>query len=87
MSGDGRVPVVADGEWTADVDSEEGVVVNWFAKAGRHVDAGESLCEVQVEKVSVDLPAPVDGELVDIVADEDAEFAVGDTLAWIEPEA
>jgi pyruvate/2-oxoglutarate dehydrogenase complex dihydrolipoamide acyltransferase (E2) component len=83
---DDRVPVVADGAWTDDVDEEEGVVVNWFAKEGRHVDAGESLCEVQVEKVSVDIDAPTDGELVEIVSGESAEFTVGDTLAWIEPE-
>jgi len=80
-----RVPVVADGAWTDDVDEEEGVVVNWFAKEGRRVTAGESLCEVQVEKVSVDIAAPTDGELVEIVRDENAEFTIGDTLAWIEP--
>ena len=86
MSETDRVRVVADGEWTDDVDEEEGVVVNWFAKPGRRVSAGESLCEIQVEKVSIDVPAPVDGELVEIVRDEDDEFTVGDTLAWIRPE-
>jgi len=83
---DDRVPVVADGAWTDDVDEEEGVVVNWFAKAGRHVTVGDSLCELQVEKVSVDIDAPTDGELVEIVRGENAEFSIGDTLAWIEPE-
>jgi len=83
---DDRVPVVADGAWTEDVEEETGVVVNWFAREGRRVDAGESLCEVQVEKVSVDITAPVAGELVDIVRDENDEFTIGDTLAWIEPE-
>ena len=86
MSEGDRVAVVADGEWTDDVDEEEGVVVNWFAKPGRRVSAGESICEVQVEKVSVDVPAPVDGELVEIVRDENDEFTIGDTLAWIQPE-
>jgi pyruvate/2-oxoglutarate dehydrogenase complex dihydrolipoamide acyltransferase (E2) component len=86
MSEGDRVAVVADGEWTNDVDEEEGVVVNWFAKPGRHVPAGESICEVQVEKVSIDVPAPVDGELAEIVRDEDDEFTIGDTLAWIQPE-
>jgi len=86
MSEDDRVPVVADGEWTDDVEEDEGVVVNWFAKKGRRVSAGESLCEIQVEKVSIDVAAPTDGELVEIVCDENDEFAVGDTLAWIEPE-
>jgi len=84
MSEDDRVAVVADA--TDDVDEEDGVVVNWFAKPGRRVTAGESICEVQVEKVSIDVPAPVDGELVEIVRNEDDEFTVGDTLAWIRPE-
>jgi pyruvate/2-oxoglutarate dehydrogenase complex dihydrolipoamide acyltransferase (E2) component len=85
MSGADRIPVVADGAWTDDVDDDEGVVVNWFARAGRRVEAGETLCEVQVEKVSVDIAAPADGELADIVHDEDDAFTVGDTLAWIDP--
>ena len=86
MSGADRVAVVADGEWTDDVDEEEGVVVNWFAKPGRRVAAGESICEIQVEKVSIDVPAPVDGELVEILRAENDEFTVGDTLAWVRPE-
>ncbi|WP_251343472.1 lipoyl domain-containing protein [Haloplanus halophilus] len=86
MSGSDRVPVVADGDWSDDVDAEEGVVVNWFATEGRRVEAGESLCEIQIEKVSVDVLAPVAGELAEIARAEDAEFAVGDTLAWIAPD-
>lgn len=80
-----RVAVVAEGDWSDDVDAEEGVVVNWFAKEGRTVAAGESLCEIQVEKVSVDVAAPAGGELVEIVRGEDDEFTVGETLAWIQP--
>ncbi len=73
-------------EWPDDVDSEEGVVVNWFVREGGHVDADASLCEVQIEKVSLDVFAPVAGTLVEVVASEDAEFARGDTLAWIAPD-
>jgi pyruvate/2-oxoglutarate dehydrogenase complex dihydrolipoamide acyltransferase (E2) component len=87
MSGDDdRVPVVADGDWADDVDADEGVVVNWFATAGRSVAAGESLCEIQIEKVSVDVTAPVAGELVEVVRGENDEFSVGETLAWIRPD-
>lgn len=72
-------------DWPDDVDSDEGVVVNWFAREGASVQEGESLCEVQVEKVSVDVFAPADGTLAEIVCGEDDEFARGDTLAWVEP--
>jgi pyruvate/2-oxoglutarate dehydrogenase complex dihydrolipoamide acyltransferase (E2) component len=84
MSGD-RVAVDTAAVWPDDVDAEEGVVVNWFAREGRSVDEGETLCEIQVEKVSVDVPAPATGELVEIVLGEDDEFVKGDTLAWILP--
>ena len=80
-----RVAVALE-EWPDDADSEEGVVVNWFVREGKHVDADDSLCEVQIEKVSVDVFAPVTGTLEEIVAGEDDEFARGDTLAWIEPD-
>lgn len=72
-------------EWPDDVESEEGVVVNWFTREGATVEDGESLCEVQIEKVSVDVYAPADGTLVEIVCGEDDEFETGDTLAWVEP--
>jgi len=72
-------------EWPDDADSDEGVVVNWFTREGASVEEGESLCEVQVEKVSVDVLAPTDGTLVGVVCEEDDEFARGDTLAWLEP--
>ena len=80
-----RVAITADGDWTADVDAEEGVVVNWFAGEGSIIDEGDSLCEIQVEKVSIDMEAPIDGTLDEIAHGEGDEFTIGDTLAWIEP--
>lgn len=85
MSDDTDRVAVTLAEWPDDVDSEEGVVVNWFTRAGATVEEGESLCEVQVEKVSVDVYAPADGTLVEIAREEDDEFEMGDTLAWVAP--
>jgi pentatricopeptide repeat protein len=79
-----RVAVTAE-PWPDDADSDEGVVVNWFAREGRSVAAEEVLCEIQVDKVSIDILAPVDGTLVEVVCGEDDEFGRGDTLAWIDP--
>lgn len=79
-----RMPVTLS-LWPDDADSEEGVVVNWFTREGATVKEGASLCEVQVEKVSVDVLAPADGTLAEIICDEDDEFSHGDTLAWLEP--
>ena len=84
MSGD-RVAVETGDLWPADADEEEGFVVNWFVREGATVEAGDVLCEIQVEKVSVDVLAPVDGELVEVVLGEDAEFRRGETLAYVRP--
>ncbi|AGB36738.1 lipoyl domain-containing protein [Natronococcus occultus] len=86
MSGtDDRVAVAASDAWPEDVEEEEGVVVNWFTREGRHVEEGEAICEIQVEKVSVDVPAPADGELVAVERDEDDEISSGDVLAYVAP--
>jgi pyruvate/2-oxoglutarate dehydrogenase complex dihydrolipoamide acyltransferase (E2) component len=81
------VAVETEANWPDDVDADEGVVVNWFVREGKTVDEGDSLCEIQVEKVSLDVYAPVAGELVEILLGEDDEFERGDRLAWIDPEA
>ncbi|MFT4883992.1 MAG: pyruvate/2-oxoglutarate dehydrogenase complex dihydrolipoamide acyltransferase (E2) component [Natronomonas sp.] len=84
MSGD-RVAVGTEELWPDDADEDEGYVANWFVREGATVDEGDTLCEVQVEKVSIDATAPVAGTLVEVVLEEDAEFERGATLAYIEP--
>ena len=82
---DDRRAIDVDAVWPADTEEDEGVVVNWFVREGKHVEEGETLCEIQIEKVSVDVPAPVTGELDEIVRAENDEFGRGDTLAWVQP--
>jgi pyruvate/2-oxoglutarate dehydrogenase complex dihydrolipoamide acyltransferase (E2) component len=85
MTGDtDRIAVTLE-EWPDDVDSDEGVVVNWFAREGASVEESQSLCEVQIEKVGIDVLAPADGTLAEVVKGEDDEFTRGDTLAWLDP--
>ncbi|SEW30209.1 lipoyl domain-containing protein [Natrinema salifodinae] len=87
MSGSAdRVAVDSADAWPDDADEDEGVVVNWFVSEGSDVEEGETLCEFQVEKVSIDVPAPVTGTLAEITLDEDAEFERGEPLAWLQPE-
>ena len=61
-------------------------MLNWFVSEGTHVAAGEGICEFQVEKVSIDVPAPVDGTLDEIALAEDAVVDPDDTLGWIRPD-
>ncbi|ELY97700.1 lipoyl domain-containing protein [Natrialba aegyptia] len=81
-----RVAVETADVWPADTDENEGVVVNWFTSEGTRVDEGDPLCEFQVEKVSVDVPAPASGILDEIALDEDDEFEKGETIAWVRRE-
>ena len=83
MSDDDRLEVTAEDVWPANAESDEGVVVNWFKREGATVDEGESLCELQVEKVSFDIHAPVAGTLDEVVMDEDDEFERTDVIAYI----
>ncbi|ALG81236.1 lipoyl domain-containing protein [Halanaeroarchaeum sulfurireducens] len=83
MSGD-RTPVAVDDIWPEDTDPEEGVVVDWYVSEGASVEDGETLCTIQVEKVDIDVPAPVGGTLAEIVLHEEQVCGPGDTLAWIE---
>lgn len=85
MSEDEDRVAVTLSTWPDDADSDEGVVINWFTREGAHVQEGESLCEVQVDKVSVDVLAPAEGTLAEIVCGEDDEFTHGETLAWLTP--
>ena len=80
------VAVDSDAFWPDDAeDIEEGVVSNWFVREGSQVEHGETLCEIQIEKVSIDVTAPTAGELIEILVEEGAEFGRGDSLARIEP--
>ena len=52
----------------------EATVATWFKKPGDAVAVDEMLCELETDKVTVEVPSPVAGTLSDIVAQE------GDTV-------
>jgi pyruvate/2-oxoglutarate dehydrogenase complex dihydrolipoamide acyltransferase (E2) component len=82
----GLVAVDAAAVWPADaMDVEEAVVANWFTREGGTVTEGETVCEIQVEKVSVDVPAPATGTLERVLVAEGDTFARGDALAEVRP--
>lgn len=71
--------------WPEDADDvEEAVVSNWFVREGGSVEEGETVCEIQIEKVSVDVPAPASGTLVERAIPENGEFRRGDVLGRID---
>lgn len=63
--------------------STSGVVVEWSVAVGDSVAEGESLCEVETEKVTVGVESPVAGTVVDIRAEVDEEIDAGAVIATI----
>ena len=53
----------------------EATVGTWFKKVGDAIKADEILCELETDKVTVEVPAPASGTLSEIVAN------AGDTVA------
>ena len=87
MAAGSRVVVDSADVWPEDaMDVEEAIVANWFVREGASVAADEVLCEIQIEKVSIDVLAPVAGEVVALLVGETDEFVRGDPLAEIAPE-
>ncbi|MGQ0525012.1 MAG: dihydrolipoamide acetyltransferase family protein [Betaproteobacteria bacterium] len=61
----------------------EGTVTRWYKKVGDAVKADEALFDVETDKVSTEIPAPVNGVLAEIVVAEGATAKVGARLAVI----
>ncbi|WP_347268008.1 2-oxoglutarate dehydrogenase complex dihydrolipoyllysine-residue succinyltransferase [Paracoccus sp. (in: a-proteobacteria)] len=61
----------------------EAVVATWFKKPGDRVAVDEMLCELETDKVTVEIPSPVAGRLAEIVAPEGATVAPNALLAQI----
>ncbi len=61
----------------------EATVATWFKKPGDTVAVDEMLCELETDKVTVEVPSPVAGTLSDIVAAEGETVGVDALLANI----
>ncbi|EPX84702.1 2-oxoglutarate dehydrogenase E2 component [Rubellimicrobium thermophilum DSM 16684] len=61
----------------------EATVATWFKKPGEAVAQDEMLCELETDKVTVEVPAPAAGRLAEIVAPEGTTVAPNALLATI----
>ncbi|KPD13544.1 2-oxoglutarate dehydrogenase complex dihydrolipoyllysine-residue succinyltransferase [Phaeobacter sp. 11ANDIMAR09] len=61
----------------------EATVATWFKKPGDSVAQDEMLCELETDKVTVEVPAPAAGVLAEIVANEGDTVGVDALLANI----
>ena len=63
MSTEIRVPTLGE-------SVTEATVATWFKKLGDQVAVDEMLCELETDKVTVEVPSPVAGTISEIVAPE-----------------
>lgn len=61
----------------------EATIAKWFKAEGDAVSEDEPLCELETDKVAMEVNAPKAGTLSKILAAEGAEVAIGDTIAEI----
>ncbi|AEM42293.1 Dihydrolipoyllysine-residue succinyltransferase, E2 component of oxoglutarate dehydrogenase [Ketogulonicigenium vulgare] len=76
MSTEVRVPTLGE-------SVTEATVATWFKKPGDAVAVDEMLCELETDKVTVEVPSPAAGTLAEIIAAEGETVGVGALLAQI----
>lgn len=64
----------------------EGTLTRWCKQPGEAVKRDEVLAELETDKVILEIPAPQDGILSDIVCPEEATVASGQLLAHLQPQ-
>ena len=66
---------------------EEGELITWVKHEGDQVRAGEVICEVNSDKVEMEVESPADGTLVRLAAAEGEVVPVGAPIATLDTEA
>ena len=64
---------------------EEGIVVTWNLSEGESFERGDTLLEVETDKMVAEVPALESGTLLEILVEEQAKVKIGDILALIDP--
>jgi pyruvate/2-oxoglutarate dehydrogenase complex dihydrolipoamide acyltransferase (E2) component len=63
---------------------EYATIARWHKSEGDRVEAGEPILELETDKVTQEVTAPVSGVLASIIAFEGDEIRVGDPLATLD---
>jgi 2-oxoglutarate dehydrogenase E2 component (dihydrolipoamide succinyltransferase) len=67
-----------------DLGVDEVAVSLWLVESGTEVVQGDRLIEVVADGVTVDLPAPASGVLIETLVAEDDPLAIGQVLGVVE---
>ena len=63
---------------------DEAQVSFWYFEVGQQVNNDEDLVELVTDKATFDVPSPVDGRIVAVLANEGDTVAVGGVLCTME---
>jgi pyruvate dehydrogenase E2 component (dihydrolipoamide acetyltransferase) len=66
-----------------DMDQETGTVAQWLKKEGDEVKLGETILEIETDKVAIDVEAPASGILSGILASEGETVPIATIIAYI----
>lgn len=66
-------------------ENAESSIVMWYKEIGESFEEGETLVEVQTEKVTFEVPAPFSGVLNEIKIQRGETAKVGDVIALASP--
>ena len=72
-----RVPTLGE-------SMSEATVGQWFKSVGEAIAQDETLLELETDKVTVEVPAPVSGRLTDIIAEPGTTVEIGALLGRVE---
>lgn len=68
-----------------DMQDKEGRIF-WLAGLDDWVEEGEIICEGEVQKTTIQIPAPCSGRIEEICLEDGEVFRLGDVLGYIETE-
>ena len=62
------------------------LITRWLCAVGDWVEEGSPLMQVETDKVTTEVPAPVSGRVAEMAVAPDDEVSVGDSICTIETE-
>ena len=65
----------------------EGTIVKWWKKPGDYIKKDETLLEISTDKVDSEIPSPYEGEIIELLKNENDTVEVDSVIARIETDS
>lgn len=62
----------------------EGVIIKWFVNVGDTINEGDSVAEVETDKVTAEIPSPKSGKVLELMAKKGDKIYVGQVFITID---